>query len=477
MPKRTTPAGGSRANGLSIWGKGFYRDLSIEDEVPFDGTIRGAAIGLDFLVRDDMLLGLSVNRATAEMDWQLPARDFTGQHETEVTGFHPYFAWSPGEGRYVWATLGRYSGDITITEDRQAEAEIKQDADIMNYAVGTRYHFWRSGSTPSLSMSLIGDLSSTTAEATSENSAEVSSTRVRVGIDLDHTGRLAAAEGADSTIDSGFELTWRQDLGDGLKGGGLEAGGGLAINVPNYGLRLDLNARFLLIHSVDAEEWAIDGGLSWAQSPDGRGLSLQFSPQWGTTTTSTRNHLWGGLTGDSAFGGYGVYGSGYGGGYGAGYGSSYGIGGYSHGGAGNYSKAARGTGDYAGAASYQAGAASAAGTSKADRHGSIAGPGTYSPYQATGRGPYTSGYNPQAAAYGTSRYSLQLNYGLPVLNRQELLNFHLRSTSHQQGDSSAFGLSFTRGYLSTGIEAIRLPRAGESTEHRGFLRYYRPFNL
>ena len=134
-------------------------------------------------------------------------------------------------------------------------------------------------------------------------------------------------------------------------------------------------------------------------------------------------------------------------------------------------------------AGYQAGAAnngyhaSAAGTSMAGRHSSIAGPGTYSPYQATGTSPYAAGYNPEAAAYGNSRYSLQLNYGLPVLNKQELLNFHLRSTSHQHGDSSAFGLSFTRGYLSTGIEAIRLPRAGESTEHRGYFRYYRPFNL
>ena len=304
-------------SGISVWGKGFYRDLSIEDDVPFDGTISGSAIGLDFMLRDDMLLGLSFNRATAEMDWQLPARDFTGQHETEVTGFHPYFAWSPGEDQYVWATLGRYSGDIAITEDRQAEAEIKQDVDITNYAMGARYHFWRSGSTPALSMSLIGDISSTTAEETSENSAEVSSTRVRVGIDLDHTGRIAAEEGADSTIDSGGEVTWRQDLGDGLNGGGLEVGGGLAINVPNYGLRLDLNARFLLIHSVDAEEWAIDGGLSWAKSTDGSGLSLQFSPQWGATTTSTRNHLWSGLTGDSTFGGYGTgfgsYGPGYGG--------------------------------------------------------------------------------------------------------------------------------------------------------------------
>ena len=176
------------------------------------------------------------------------------------------------------------------------------------------------------------------------------------------------------------------------------------------------------------DEWGLSGGIAWSQTGTGQGLSLSFNPHWGSTATN-RQQLWHGST------------AGYG--RGAGYGSAH-------------------NGGYGAGTGYGAGYGTSAGTA----HGTNAG-------YAYGLG-YGSNYGPgtTSADQPGSHYSLELNYGILVF-RDELLNLHFRNTTHAGGKDSAIGLHLTRGYFSTGYEALKLPDS--TIEHQGFVRYHRDF--
>ena len=89
-----------------------------------------------------------------------------------------------------------------------------------------------------------------------------------------------------------------------------------------------------------------------------------------------------------------------------------------------------------------------------------------------GTGQY--GLTPEQAPQSI-HYTMELNYGIPITRRQELLNLYLRRRHHASGNDSAAGFNFGRGYFSTGYELVKQPFPGAKLEHRGFVRYQREF--
>ena len=276
-------AGGQRP-ALTFWGRGFYRDLDVDDAVSFDGDVTGGAIGMD-VRRGNTVLGIGISESDADMDFDDGRTQ--GRHETSLTGVHPYIGWQASPRVQMWGALGIASGDVEITT---GTTTTKTDVDMESISLGgsgvlsVRGDAARGGM---LRYAFVADGTYTQIEEDDGMETEADSGWVRAGVER-ASERLLADGGAFGTT---LGLLFRQDYGDALSGAGLELEGGVAMSSPRSGLHLDLKARVLLAHSDGIDDWGVSGGVTWRQAAGGRGLAVSFHPRIGAAPT-TRSELW-----------------------------------------------------------------------------------------------------------------------------------------------------------------------------------------
>lgn len=370
---------------VNLWGRGYYSELSNDaDLVSYDGSITGGTIGID-LLRPGLLVGLALNRATADVEWGYDS--LTGVHETTMQGFHPYVAKQWDKGGQFWVSLGYEQGDTEITESGTSVIcdDCQFDVVMRSLSFGVSRPFYETDAAGgNAEVNFIGDLAYSHLQAETREPITAESGWVRIGVEMDYQRPLAD----NNQLEGGFELAWRSDFGDARSGNGLELGANLDLRMPELGLRFDIDFRTLLTHSDDIDQWGISGGVSWIWQPDGKGLSLAFKPQWGVVH-SAREALW--------------------------------------------------------------------------EHG------------------LANDFRPQEVEQGSGRYRLELRYGLPVLQGQEVLSLFTRSDFKTNGQDLSLGADFNLGrHFSSGYEMLMRSDAADAgltrdAEHRGFIRYERSF--
>lgn len=287
--------GGGFFDDVSLWGRGYQRNLSVKDpRVDFSGDITGLMLGLDTQVSNS-IYGLAVSHARAELDWE--DADFTGTHETELSGLHPYFGWSGPRGIHLWGSLGYEEGDLEIIKHGGVELPYKRDVKMHTAALGGYGALWRRDSAAGagdLRLNLVAD--SVYARLEVEHSplaeSEIGTVKVetgwyRAGLELDYG--LDLSQGG--AFGFSLEVTMRDDYGDARNGNALELSSSFDYVAPGSGLRFDLGYRSLMSSDDDIDEWGVFGGISYAARDDGRGLSLSFTPQWGVVGDS-HQRLW-----------------------------------------------------------------------------------------------------------------------------------------------------------------------------------------
>ena len=276
---------GAAAMPMNIWGRGYYRDLSVDaNPIEFDGDVTGFTLGADARLSDAFLAGVALNRAVADVDWN--DGNFTGRHETTMTGVHPYFGWRLDGGLLMWGSVGYGQGELELTEERSDDFLYERDLSIGTVALGGY------GPLPSagpVDFGIVADFAYTRTDSDAA-AAAVETGWLRAGAEADYN--IAFSGGGAFGVKG--ELTLREDFGDAKTGTGVELGAQVDYRHP-AGLRLDLKARALLGHRNDdeVEEWGISGGIAFSTSAGGQGFALSFRPEWGATATA-RDQLWNG---------------------------------------------------------------------------------------------------------------------------------------------------------------------------------------
>ena len=278
---------GSTGPMATFWGRSFRQDLRLDDErrsLQFAGIVSGGIIGVDF-ASAERVGGISLIRSSSELDFM--DNGVAGVHRTDITGIYPYIGRSWESGARLWGTLGVALADISREyEDEQVPAPRRiRDARLYSFGFGGYDPLMISteGRGRALRLGLVAD-------AVAVRLLYADAIRLRLGMELDQDIRFDSGGGFGSKL----ELTYRQDFGDALQGGGVELGGGLSFDFPSAGLQFDLNARALLDHEDGAaREWGADIGFTWVSGNDGRGLSLSLMPVWGAAN-SRDQQLWGG---------------------------------------------------------------------------------------------------------------------------------------------------------------------------------------
>ncbi|MGI9251689.1 MAG: beta strand repeat-containing protein [Pseudohongiellaceae bacterium] len=271
-------------DGITLWGRGFYHDMDgIKNAVDYEGTISGGMFGLDVL-KGNLVLGAALSDTKSEIDFTFD--DLLGIHTTNMTGINPYFGYRWDNDAQLWGTLGYAGGDVTVHEINDTTDRYTSDLTMTSASLGGYAPVFSRVSSSGNSISL-GVIGSGLIADMNEGNVQVNAGRVRVGLKLQQS---TSARGG-YVFSSNASLNYRQDFGDSFTGGGVEVGGGLALDLPSSGVRLDINARTLVSHSDEVNEWGADIGIAWTARADGTGFSLSFKPQWGAMN-SQEQRFW-----------------------------------------------------------------------------------------------------------------------------------------------------------------------------------------
>ncbi len=297
------PLNGDSGNGgglrsASLWASGDYRDLSGEDgALEFDGNLYGAQIGVDSMVRDDLLAGVALSWSEGELAYNSGSSGGgTGDYEVDVVSLHPYLGGRTGHLDW-WATLGYGNGEVEITPNGGQTAS--NDITMTTVGAGGSSLLW-SRAEDRARVHLKGEFTRTRMEM--DRSAQVDSLSVNA-----HLARVALASSRTRSLAGGarmspsLSLGVRQDGGDGNIGSGAEIGGNLRYDNSASGVSASVSAHGLFGRS-DYEEWGIQGMVHLSPGADGQGLSFEMRPGYGNGGAGAGNtgRIWShGLRGDA----------------------------------------------------------------------------------------------------------------------------------------------------------------------------------
>ncbi len=291
----------SRADGVhktSMWGSGEYRNLSGEnDGLEFDGNLHGAQIGVDSILRENLLAGLALSWSEGEFDYQDTGEGGGGQgdYEIDIQAIHPYLGWRSGALSW-WATAGYGSGEVEITPE--GSAATSSDVNLRTIGTGGSGLLWSSGTA---SVRLKGEFTQTEMEVEkSEQTAAltVDATLMRLAAEASRTRSLAGGGHLSPTLSLGM----RHDGGDGHTGAGAEITTGVHYTNPQTGINASATAH-ALVGRNDYEEWGIQATLRNSPGADGQGLSFVMSPGYGNNGggVNSTGQIWSnGLRGDAS---------------------------------------------------------------------------------------------------------------------------------------------------------------------------------
>ena len=275
------PAGEGFASAAGTWLSGDHRDLSGGGHaLDWDGSASALHLGADAPFGAHRRAGLALSFSEAEFDYTDAGADeaVEGEFKARMTSVHPYVAQSRPDGSGLWALLGYGEGRVEI--DDEAAGRQKADSRMKTAAAGVRLRVSpQSAGAPALDLK--GEAFSTRLSVDSNDAAlqAADADAHRLALALEGSAVLDAGSGSVLAPSAQAGLRW--DGGDGETGWGVELGAGVSWTDPVRRLTVAANARTLLAHESELDEWGISGVVQLDPDARGRGLSFSLRPALG----------------------------------------------------------------------------------------------------------------------------------------------------------------------------------------------------
>ncbi|MGI9310441.1 MAG: cadherin-like beta sandwich domain-containing protein [bacterium] len=277
-------------SGAGVWLGGSYQSLGGEDDaLDWDGDLYSIQLGADARLSNRTLAGAAMSRSEGEWDYETvdvdddSGKPIEGTIELSTTSVHPYFAWRRAGGMDIWASVGYGEGDLENRETTNGGAQASGDVELRSASLGIASGDLAVDDASTMRLKFDAQVANTEVDYDDAmiDDLDVASRRVRVGMEFG---------GGGGNTRRAFELGARYDGGDARSGVGIEVGGHLAHDNGD-GMSASLNARALLAHGGEHDEWGISGTLRYASGADGQGLSWRVEPGWGVTQSGV-DRLW-----------------------------------------------------------------------------------------------------------------------------------------------------------------------------------------
>ena len=268
-------AGAGGTPDFRVWGRGSTGGFDGRPQADFrmDGDMAAGYVGLDWLAKRDVLLGVAVAVNRGDVDYAIDDVT-TGEVDLNLTSLLPYAHWRPRADLGVWGLLGAGWGDVGLNDEagevgtgltmRMAAAGLRQDAAT-----------WREIDVAVKADAFLVGLKTAAREGLPKAAGDAS--RLRLLLE----GRMPRTISPVSQVTPSLEVGGRWDGGDAGSGTGVEVGGGLSYEHDTLGLAVEARGRTLLTRRESWREW----GLSLAGTLDpglaGRGPWTKFALGWG----------------------------------------------------------------------------------------------------------------------------------------------------------------------------------------------------
>ena len=216
----------------------------------------------------------------------------SGTHETTAWSVHPYVGYKPSPRTLLWATGGYGMGGVDVEENMDSVCtadHCRRERDIMlitGAAGGSGMLFDRRVGRGRVSLDAVGDFAFARIIEDGADGLDADGGTVRLGLEM-----KASRPVWMGNLGGSFEMAYRGDFGDAVRGSGFEVAGGIKVGVPSIGLNIDAEARALLGHSDDVKERGVTGDIRWSPGGTEKGPFLSFRPYWGATNDK-RDTLW-----------------------------------------------------------------------------------------------------------------------------------------------------------------------------------------
>ena len=267
----------------TVWGSGDAQSFAgkLGSVSNYDGGMRVGHVGVD-VGGERWLAGAFVSRSSGRADYRFRAKGAgLGYLDMTLTSVQPYFRWAPGERTEVWMALG---GGVGAMEGERPHAGGQRESSRLAMWLGVVGGRQTIASVGRVELALRGDAgvvgleTGDGVEAVDGLAASVE--RYRLGLETSHTTRWASGV----TLTPYAAVSGRHDGGDGQTGGGVEVAGGVRLAHRGVGFGLSAQGRVLALHAGTGyrERGMSITALFAPGGRDGRGLSLEVTPSWGT---------------------------------------------------------------------------------------------------------------------------------------------------------------------------------------------------
>ena len=284
-----TRTGDAGVPAWTLWGRGSAAGFSGQPEEGFkmDGTLYSGYLGVDYRPQATVLLGLAVAHSTGDVSYERTGATKAGA-DVELTSVLPYAHWQPRPGLGVWGLAGAGWGEM----------DLKLVGDPQTYT--TRLTSWlgavggRQALTTWQGIDLAAKTDAFLTTVRSAGKANLPAARghaqrVRLVVE----GRTAVDLSPVSRLEPRLELGGRWDNGTAEQGLGSELGGGVAYTRTDWGLSVDAQGRYLLLHEDGAfEDWGASMSVRLDPGVAGEGAYLTVAPVWGQASSGVEQ-LWG----------------------------------------------------------------------------------------------------------------------------------------------------------------------------------------
>ena len=283
-----TRTGDTGVPAWTLWGRGSAAGFSGQPEEGFtmDGTLYSGYAGVDYRPQSTVLLGLAVSHSTGEANYERIGATKAGV-DVELTSMLPYAHWQPRPGLGLWSLLGVGWGNLAIKVD--GDTQTRHTALTSHLvAVGGRQALttWQG-----IDLAAKTDAFLTTVRSTGRTNlpaARGHAQRMRLLME----GRTAVDVSSVSRVQPRLEVGGRWDSGTAEQGLGLELGGGVAYTRTDWGLSVDAQGRYLLVHEDGAfEDWGASVNVRLDPGMAGAGVYLTAAPVWGQAASGV-DQLW-----------------------------------------------------------------------------------------------------------------------------------------------------------------------------------------
>ena len=272
----------SLANGMSVWGSADLTGMSDGGTVEWDGEVFSVHAGLDGMLRDEILVGLSGSRSDGAFSFtdRMGTRDIAGMYDADLTSINPYIAWVRGDVA-LWAATGFGTGSVEISDpvvERSSDLSSSMLAiggfkELSTGPIGA-FHLRAEGSSSELEVAgNVPRYLRTGAAPEHINESAVRLHRGRVLIDWSVPAKMYGTYRAEVRFQGGARYDYN-DRGTGASG--AEFGGGVRFIGPAF--RAYGDGR-MFIHS-EYREWGVQATLE-LRSRHEQGLSLRVNPAYG----------------------------------------------------------------------------------------------------------------------------------------------------------------------------------------------------